>query len=67
MKKITRSQIQAEQLPIPPLSVQRRIAEALHEQMGAVESLCKSLQAQLDAINKLPAALLSRAFRGELG
>jgi type I restriction enzyme S subunit len=67
MKKITRSQIQAEQLPTPPLSEQRRIAEALHEQMGAVESLCKALQAQLDAINKLPEALLRRAFRGELG
>jgi len=66
MKKITRSQIQAEQLPTPPLSEQRRIAEALHEQMGAVESMCKALQAQLDALNKLPAALLRRAFAGEL-
>jgi type I restriction enzyme S subunit len=67
MKKITRSQIQAEQLPTPSLSEQRRIAEALNEQMGAVESMCKALEAQLDAINKLPAALLRLAFRGELG
>jgi type I restriction enzyme S subunit len=66
MKKITRSQIQAEQVPLPQSSEQWRIAEAIQEHMEAVENLCTTLQAQLDAINKLPAALLRRAFAGEL-
>jgi len=34
--------------------------------MAAVERLRKSLEAQLHAINKLPAALLREAFRGRL-
>jgi type I restriction enzyme, S subunit len=34
--------------------------------MAAVEKLSKQLEQQLDTINKLPAALLKRAFNGEL-
>jgi len=53
-------------LPFPPLEEQRRIAAILHEQMRAVERARKAIEQELDAINKLPAALLRRAFNGEL-
>jgi type I restriction enzyme S subunit len=54
------------EIPLPPLAEQKRIAGILKEQMAAVERARASAEAQLDAINKLPAALLRRAFNGEL-
>ncbi|MBW4549172.1 MAG: restriction endonuclease subunit S [Symplocastrum torsivum CPER-KK1] len=53
-------------VPTPPLAVQKRITATLTEQLAEVEHLQKSLKYQLDAINKLPATLLRRAFNGEL-
>jgi type I restriction enzyme, S subunit len=52
---------------VPELKVEKRVAAILSEQMAEVERLRKSVESQLDTINKLPAALLRRAFRGELG
>lgn len=66
MKKITRGQIQNEQVPVPPLSDQKRITAILNDQMMAVERVRKALVEQLDTINKLPAALLRRAFEGKI-
>jgi len=54
------------ELPVPPLPEQKRIAAILNEQMAAVERARAGAQAQLDEINALPAALLRRAFNGEL-
>jgi type I restriction enzyme, S subunit len=54
-------------LMIPPLAEQQRVAAMLSRRMEGVERLRQSLEGQLDAINKLPAALLRNAFRGELG
>jgi type I restriction enzyme S subunit len=51
---------------IPPLADQRRIAARLSSQMASSERLRQMLTDQLDAIDKLPAALLRRAFNGEL-
>jgi restriction endonuclease S subunit len=53
-------------IPLPPLTDQQRIAATLTAQLAAAERLRQTLQAQLDAINALPAALLRRAFNGEL-
>ena len=53
-------------IPLPPLSEQRRIAGVLREQMAAVERARAAAQAELEAIQALPAALLRRAFSGEL-
>ena len=50
----------------PPLPEQKRIAAILREQMAAVERARVIEEAQLDAIDKLPATLLRRAFNGEL-
>ena len=53
-------------IPLPPLSEQKRIAGILKEQMSSAECLRRTLAEQLNAISKLPAALLRRAFSGEL-
>lgn len=53
-------------IPLPPLREQKRIAGILREQMASVERLRKALEEQLEAINKLPSALLRKAFNGEL-
>jgi type I restriction enzyme S subunit len=45
---------------------QRKIAEKLNKQMQAVETLKQSLTEKLKAIKKLPAALLRKAFAGEI-
>ncbi|MDP2601963.1 MAG: restriction endonuclease subunit S [Deltaproteobacteria bacterium] len=66
MKKITRSQIQNEQVPIPSEAEQHRITATLSDQVAAAEKTRKALEDQLATINKLPAALLRRAFSGEL-
>lgn len=52
--------------PLPPLPEQQRIAAILQEQLAAVEKARKAAEEQLEAIKALPAALLRRAFDGEL-
>jgi type I restriction enzyme S subunit len=66
MKKITRGQIQAEEVPVPPIDAQRQLAAVMNEQMRAVDQTRTAIEEDLDAINKLPVALLRRAFSGEL-
>jgi type I restriction enzyme S subunit len=53
-------------IPLPPLSEQRRIAAVLRGQMAAVEKARAAAEAELNTISALPAALLRRAFAGEL-
>lgn len=53
-------------VPCPPREVQTHVALALTEQIEGVERVKKVVGPQLNAINKLPAALLRRAFNGEL-
>lgn len=66
MKKITRYQIQEEQVPVPSLSDQMTVAAILKEQMAEAKRVRKALEDQLSAINKLPATLMQRAVSGEL-
>jgi type I restriction enzyme S subunit len=53
-------------VPVPPLPDQQRIAAMVNEQMASAERARKAIEEELDTINKLPAALLRRAFNGEL-
>lgn len=59
-------QIQEILLPLPPMQEQKRIVAVLDEQMNAVAQARAAVEAQLEAINKLPAALLRKAFAGEI-
>jgi len=54
------------EIPLPPLEEQRRIAGVLREQMAAVEKARSSAEEELKTINALPAALLRRAFNGDI-
>jgi len=53
-------------LAIPGLGEQRKIAEKLNAQMAVTEKARAAAEAELAAIDALPAALLRRAFSGEL-
>jgi len=63
---ITMSGAQSVEIPLPPLAEQKRIAAVLTEQMAAVDRARAAAEAELETINRLPAALLRRAFSGEL-
>jgi type I restriction enzyme S subunit len=53
-------------IPVPPLATQQRIAAMLNEQTASAERACRTIEDELETINKVPAALLRRAFEGEL-
>jgi len=48
--------------PLPPLDEQRRIVERLEVQLAAADRARRAAQAQLDALDALPAALLREMF-----
>ena len=50
------------EIELPPVREQRRIAGRLREQMAAVERARAAVEQQLDAAQKLPAALLRAVF-----
>lgn len=63
---INRDDLESFEIPLPPLSEQKRIAAVLNEQIAAVEKARAAAEAELAAIDALPPALLRRAFKGEL-
>jgi type I restriction enzyme S subunit len=58
--------LKAERVPLPTLETQHRIVAELNAKLEATQALIRSLEAQLEAIRALPAAILRRAFSGEL-
>ena len=54
------------EIPLPPLDEQQRIVGVLREQMTAVEKARAAAEEELQTINALPAALMRRAFNGEI-
>ncbi len=58
--------LEKEDLPLPPGNEQYRIADRLSRQMALVKQAHKALEVELASIDTLPAALLRRAFNGEL-
>ena len=66
MPKLNRDQLLAYATPLPPLADQKRIAALLKDQMAAVDKARAAAEVELETINALPAALLRRAFNGEL-
>jgi hypothetical protein len=63
---VNRSDLDSFEIPLPLLPEQQRIAGVLREQIETVEKTRAAAQEELNTINALPAALLRRAFAGEL-
>jgi len=61
---ISRTQLEAIPIPLPPLAEQRRIAARLNEQMAHVARARAAAERELAIINALPAAILRSAFHG---
>ena len=59
---IKRNHLESIEIPLPPLSEQRRIAAILSEQMEAVERAREAAEARLEAARVLPAAYLRAGF-----
>lgn len=51
---------------VPPEPEQRQLAVSLHKNLQAVDRARAAAEAELNTINALPAALLRRAFSGEI-
>lgn len=65
-KAITGKQLKALIIPLPPLSEQKRIAAILNNRLADIARARAAVEAQLEAINQLPSAILRKAFNGEL-
>jgi type I restriction enzyme, S subunit len=63
---ISPKQVEAVEIPVPPLSQQQQIANKLKQQLHEIESVSNAIQAQLDHLDQVPAAILRAAFSGEL-
>ena len=64
--EVSKTQLENFKIPLPSLPEQQRIAAILNEQLAAVERARRVAEAELETIHALPAALLRRAFAGEL-
>ena len=59
---VTDKVVRAFSFPLPPLEQQLRLVERLERQAATVEGLRRTAQAQLGALDALPAAMLRLAF-----
>lgn len=64
--EISKSIVEKFEIGLPPLEDQRRIVDFLDRQMAVVERSRSAAEGGFRALENLPAALLLRAFRGEL-
>jgi hypothetical protein len=67
MKKITREQLLAQEIPVPPrdsVTRQRAIAADLARRLEAARSLVAECREESTALDSLPAAVLRAAFNG---
>lgn len=62
--RISRLNLELLEIPVPGLETQRRVAGELRERLAVIDAMEASLQVEREAIEALPAALLSRAFEG---
>ena len=64
--KLALERIATIEIPLPPLPEQKRIVGILSDRLSTIDKARAATEAQLQAINALPAALLRQAFNGEL-
>ncbi|MHB9075663.1 MAG: restriction endonuclease subunit S [Desulfobaccales bacterium] len=63
---ISPKQVESIEMPLPSLSKQKSIVSIIKSHISEVGRLSMSIELQLSTVNALPAALLRRAFNGEL-
>lgn len=61
-RTLNRKTLKLLEFPLPPMSEQRGIVEALDRQCAALDHARAAAQAQIDALDALPAAALRLAF-----
>lgn len=66
-QRITRKNLEALDLILPPLDEQRRIVETLDDCLSRLDSTRKSIASQKTWLSTLRKSLLNQAFSGELG
>ena len=66
LRHVRKSQVEALEIPLPPLSEQKRIAAILNDHMADITRACTAIREKLVTINQLPSAILRKAFNGEL-
>ena len=66
LPRISIDRVLAVEIDLPPLAEQKRIAVILKEQLAAVERARAAAEAQFEAIDAMPAAVLRAAFQGRL-
>jgi type I restriction enzyme S subunit len=66
MKRITRTQLFEERIPVPTREEQDALAGQLFTQVTAAKRLASGIADESKALSQIPAALLRRAFSGEL-
>ena len=59
---VTDRQVLEQQIPIPPISEQRRIAALIDKRLAAARNLQSAARDGLDAVEAMPSALLRRAL-----
>lgn len=59
---ISPSQVEALQLPLPSLRVQKRLAKRLNEIAGVWDEVVSAIHAQMSDLKRLPSAILARSF-----
>jgi len=65
-KEISKSKLGAFKIPLPPLAQQKQIIATLDAKMAIADQARAAAEAELEAIEALPGALLRQAFKGEL-
>jgi type I restriction enzyme S subunit len=66
LPRIRTEEVAGVEVNLPALAEQRRVVASIAAKMDAGKQIRESVEAQLAAINELPAALLRQAFQGEI-
>ena len=66
MKKIDKKIVQDIQIPLIPISVQKRIVEKLENSRCESQSLESNYQRKIEDLDELKQSILQKAFNGEL-
>jgi restriction endonuclease S subunit len=64
LPRIRADEVESVEINLPPLETQNQVLETMSFYTAEIARIRTSLEQQIEAINKLPAALLHRAFRG---